>query len=344
VVIAIIGALIALLLPAVQMAREAARRAHCTNNLKQLGLAVHNFHDTNTGLPPACTASGYPSFYLIILPFMEMQSLYDHFVSLPDKDGNNAGKFDKSLWSDWWKNHVDTDEKRKPFAAVNIYRCPSRRSASEALNMHDNWGGTASDYAFSTIRVTNETEGSSGFGNDTGWADIVIDHQVTPATTPPTYDGGKIDDHRGPIRMAVRRAVGDYSPRDSFAWLADGTSNQILMGERFIPADRVNYCTGTTGSETGGMTAYDCGVLSFRSTNVPNFSLIAFVSYNKAPIAQSPNIASPKWYSHGFGSWHPGVCNMLIADGSIRAFPVTLPTRLGLRWVCVNDGNIVEIP
>jgi prepilin-type processing-associated H-X9-DG protein len=306
----------------------------CTNNLKQLGLAVHNFHDTQNGLPPACTASGYPSFYLIILPFMEMQSLHDHFVSLPDKDGNNAGKFDKSLWTNWWKNYVDTDEKRKPFAAVNIYRCPSRRSASEALNMHDSWGGTASDYAFSTIRVTNETEGSTGFGNDNNWTDIASD-KSTPVP---------VSEHRGPIRMAIRRAVGDYSPRDTFAWLADGTSNQILMGERFIPADRVNYCTGTTGDETGGTIAYDCGVFSFRAHDVPNFSLIAFVSYNKAPIAQSPNIASPKWYSHGFGSWHPGSCNMLLADGSVRSFPVTLPTRLGLRWVCVNDGNIVEIP
>jgi prepilin-type processing-associated H-X9-DG protein len=205
--------------------------------------------------------------------------------------------------------------------------------------MHDDWGGTASDYAFSTIRVTNETEGSTGFGNDNGWADIVIDH-VIGTTTPPTYDGGKIDDHRGPIRMAVRRAVGDYSPRDTLAWLTDGTSNQILMGERFIPADRVNYCT----SGTGASDAFDCGVLSFRSSNIPNFSLIAFVSYNKAPISQSPNISSPKWYSHGFGSWHPGSCNMLLADGSVRTFPVTLPTRLGLRWVCVNDGNTVEIP
>jgi len=80
VVIAIIGVLVALLLPAVQAAREAARRAQCTNNLKQLGLALHNYHDTFRTLPYSSTyGSGQPKHTWVefILPFVEQGNLHD---------------------------------------------------------------------------------------------------------------------------------------------------------------------------------------------------------------------------------------------------------------------------
>ncbi len=94
VVIAIIGVLVALLLPAVQAAREAARRTHCVNNLKQIGLAMHNYHDTYKtlpyGSPGCCTLAGgvWPE---LILPFMELQTLHNQidFTKTP-KDTANA--------------------------------------------------------------------------------------------------------------------------------------------------------------------------------------------------------------------------------------------------------------
>ena len=77
VVIAIIGILIALLLPAVQAAREAARRAQCSNNLKQVGLGMHNYHDTHRRFPPGSLAMGHgPNAWIFILPYCEQNAVY----------------------------------------------------------------------------------------------------------------------------------------------------------------------------------------------------------------------------------------------------------------------------
>ncbi|MBX6316728.1 MAG: DUF1559 domain-containing protein, partial [Isosphaeraceae bacterium] len=79
VVIAIIGVLIALLLPAVQAAREAARRAQCVNNLKQIGIAMHNYHDTTGSLPPGHRASVCGTWQTFILPYIEGHPLYNAY-------------------------------------------------------------------------------------------------------------------------------------------------------------------------------------------------------------------------------------------------------------------------
>src|SRR5688500_19565009 len=103
VVIAIIAILIALLLPAVQQAREAARRTQCKNNLKQLGLALHNYHDTYNVFPPRQTGSGHIntgrqrmaiSGFVSLSPFFEQKPLYDRIMAAQDHPWNGANA--------WW--------------------------------------------------------------------------------------------------------------------------------------------------------------------------------------------------------------------------------------------------
>jgi prepilin-type N-terminal cleavage/methylation domain-containing protein len=81
VVIAIIGVLVALLLPAVQSAREAARRTQCTNNLRQVGIAIHNYNDTWQALPPGCYHGVFGTWMLHILPYMEQKNLHGLYVN-----------------------------------------------------------------------------------------------------------------------------------------------------------------------------------------------------------------------------------------------------------------------
>jgi prepilin-type N-terminal cleavage/methylation domain-containing protein len=141
VVIAIIAVLIGLLLPAVQKVREAAARIQCANNLKQMGLALHNYNDVYNSLPLERSGGGFGdySWYVLILPFIEQGNAYQLWTTpisgVAQKNGINV----------FSGTSPQLDTARN--AQVKIFYCPTRRSPPQTSQPFDNISGACSDYA-----------------------------------------------------------------------------------------------------------------------------------------------------------------------------------------------------
>ena len=160
VVIAIIGVLVALLLPAVQAAREAARRTSCANNLKQLGIAYHNFHDTMNELPPAAIGDQYATHFVLILPFLEQNNLYDQFdLTQPMTTGTN--------------NQVLMYNS----SVVKSFICPSVRGASNAMTEL----GPATDYVITGNRNNSHDCDRLDIDKDAHWSMLIYSTDPQPS-------------------------------------------------------------------------------------------------------------------------------------------------------------------
>lgn len=160
VVIAIIGILIALLLPAVQAAREASRRAKCKNNLKQLGLATHNIHDVNGVLPPLCAPSATSSITLAAPAYVGQQGRTVFHWLLPYIEQNNLfEKLGPTAYGGLQYNQV-----------IESYLCPTETSKADGKCMTtyggaNNWGAAnygANYYAFGNPQETNASRRVQG--------------------------------------------------------------------------------------------------------------------------------------------------------------------------------------
>lgn len=388
VVIAIIGALIALLLPAVQAAREAARRMQCVNHLKQIGLAVHNFHDTMHGIPPSGLRGNKAGFWFLIYPYIEKQSLYD---ILNDKIRRTNG-LGTGIADMWWFNEGGTwlpdkglsKEEREAFNSVPIYVCPTRRGKPPVIERSE-YGSVTTSMAYPGPR----SDYAIVFAYDRNIFESVS------ASTPTFADNWSynnhsekridVDPHRGPFRLATFYAaftgtpvsagmppsptdvqLETWYPRDSFARIQDGLSNQFLVGEKHIPRSRLNYC----GPEIGGPPAEigtwarrgasDCGcqfsgavpaissgrsmVDFYRGSLLPN-PASATIQHPLARPDEFDDFLGNGITDFGFGSWHPGICNFVLGDGSVKAIAVTTPVMsVLLPLSIVDDGQSVSVP
>lgn len=288
VVIAIIAVLIALLLPAVQQAREAARRTQCRNNLKQLGLAMHNYHDVHKMFPPGFVRDwnngplgnvwgnegrnalwSWPTF---LLPFIEQAPLYEQI---------GVGRLLMHQAA------ADTTTLALMQQTLPGFRCPSDPGPS--LNQFR--------------QVPNG--GSGNVNCTTGCVPVATSNYVATNDSFDIKRGLPTSAVRRPNGMMDQPLVGLHAPR-SIRDITDGTSNTLMIGERAYTL------TGLNGSFTTG-----AGVVfgaNGDSERQDQQGMVYTTGAGRYPI----NCTDTPACSRGFSSLHAGGTHFVLASGSVR--------------------------
>ncbi len=326
VVIAIIGVLVALLLPAVQAAREAARRTQCSNNLKQLGLAMHNYHDVHKVLPSpgfhyrdgianASSTSAAHSWAVLLLPFIEqapLHSMYDFSLS-----GGTRG---------YRHNPINCDVGVTEIAGM---RCPSDGELKEGFRPTSNFqltGGRGDAYLARGNYAIN-----GGAGNAFSRTDF------------------RRRNERGPFHFGGSgRPSAPYSA--NFAEIRDGTSNVVLLAELIAARPRSDnrgvWAYANAAYICGGEPSYR-GVWPDRILLRPNGNALddrqmdrpGRCRYVGDPDRQMRCVAGG---SRGFvtsRSRHPGGVQVCNVDGSVRFVAETIDLEAWLVMLSAsNEG------
>lgn len=320
VVIAIIGILVALLLPAVQAAREASRRTQCSNKLKQLALAAQNYHDTVRSFPPGNLMGWwYPtrtppgrgiSLFVHLLPYIEMGGLYDEW-NFNDPDIAFSGE-------------LQSTSARGP----NLL-CPSEPESENPLH----YTQAVQGFLFERyITVTNYAGngGTRSYHPDSGFfqADGVF-FLVGPYSEP--------QPNQRPVRLAD---------------ITDGASQTLLFGER-SRTDR-NYDTFSAQGWDWAFRMYGnwCGAsrAAVAHVTLSSYSPINYrmpVAYPNGGSLSPPatSAASFKYYIDlrvcAYGSNHPGGANLALCDGSVRFFSDSI-SLITLRALSTRQGGEAE--
>ncbi len=324
VVIAILGTLVALLLPAVQAAREAARRLQCSNTLKQLSLAAHNYHDVAGCFPggtvmgwwfPSRTPSGRGiSLFVHLLPYLEMDNLYRQW-DFHDPDtafsGNGGG--------------LNATSARGP----RMLLCPSEPESENPMHYTQRIQGDLLD-RYVTVTNYAGNGGTRSYSPDSGYLQTDgLFFMVGPYSEPkPNQQPVRLDD------------------------ITDGTSQTVLFGERSRTDPNYNTFSDQGWDWNFRMYGNWCGAsrgalahITLSSYSPLNYRL-PFDYAHRAPA--HPPCNSPAEFKYyidlrvcAFGSNHPSGAHLSLCDGSVRFVADTIPL-LTLRAITTRAGYEVE--
>ena len=331
VVIAIIGILIGLLLPAVQAAREAARRMQCTNNMKQFGLAIHNFYDANNYLPSqGAWGNGVKSsrfgVHYQLLPFIEQSALKAAIDSpngpsqpwLPSSDGSAA-----------WATRT---------TKVVTFLCPSDSQAGQLvkLGVNHNHDGRPTNVVYSMADCIARLDNT----ND------------SPHTTTSKNGNTYLESKPSGTGNCAHRSLFFFFERQTLAFASDGTSNTILCSE----ACAGDWSNERLKSSVAFYAGFDLGTwvsnpslcMNQKSPTDPNAYAVATLQHprcgnwlDRLPLLTAfctvmpPNSPSCSKYNQEQGqvemltasSYHSGGVNAGMLDGSVRFISDTIDTN-----------------
>ena len=306
VVIAIIGILIALLLPAVQAAREAARRAQCSDNLRQVGLAIHNYHaacgsfpfgniNRSAGMcpgmeePTTSYSTRFGNWLIAILPYVEQAALFD--------------RYDLSFHNEAPENQVVRE------TLIASYCCPSdHNTQTPAVPATGPASTVGAKYAPGSYRaVSCRSDDAYNY-----------------------FDSEMMGDYQAKLRGAIH-TVGVWGlTTESIADVKDGASNTLLAGE------------STTSTNVGYRTfwAYSFAYYTLSSATAQPRTL--WGDYYRCVDAGGLGDDIP--CKRGWGGLHPGGMNFVLCDGSVRFIPTTIDMDLFADLATIDGGEPALAP
>jgi prepilin-type N-terminal cleavage/methylation domain-containing protein len=310
VVIAIIGILIALLLPAVQAAREAARRMQCSNNLKQLGLAAHNHHSAHNYFPSGGWGYrwvGHPdqgfgasqpgSWAYSILPYTEQTAVHDL----------GAGGTSAEMLA-----AVET-QTQTPIAFLN---CPSRRSAQLYPRR------TPGSSKYNTGAILPDMVAKSCYASNGGNAFTVFHAGPTTLAAAATHSWPSTANWTG---------VDWFRSETKIAMIRDGTTNTVLYGEKWLNTNFYESWDG--GGDSSSMyDGFDLEVTRYGGLNYPL----------QPDSGEQYDPGQEQVEQKLFGGPHPGGCLFVLCDGSVQSISYSIDPETYRRICNRHDGEVID--
>jgi prepilin-type N-terminal cleavage/methylation domain-containing protein len=318
VVIAIIGILMALLLPAIQKVREAANRMLCGSNLRQIGIALHNYYGDYNKFPPGgitegpcCGTNSGTNWAIELLPYIEQDALY--------KTYNQAVH----------NEHASNAFTRTQF--VKPYVCPSDIDTN-MLDLPASGNGSGLQYRRGSYRAVSGVLPFLGRGAADGrvfW-DACEPSLITALgfSSIPVQWKGLLHSHGAGATQPACAGQGNRNARETFASMADGTSNTVVVGE---------YHTIDTPRRR---TFWAYTYTSYNQSTIVGNSAALDNSYARCAANLTRAVGHDHSCKRTFASMHPSGMNFVMGDGSIRYVSRGIDVNILMSLGTINGGEI----